>query len=96
MTATSLKLSKELKCRIERLADAAGKTPHAFMVETLTREAEQAELRQKFAAYSALSEKEATASGKAYALAATFDYLDKRVSGEKRRRPRAHAWRASK
>ena len=96
MAATSLKLPEELKRRIERLASTAGKSPHAFMVEALTREAEQSELRQRFATDSALSEKEAMASGKTYSLAPTFDYLDKRVSGRKVRRPRSHAWRASK
>ena len=96
MAATSLKLPENLKRRIARLASTAGKSPHAFMVEALTREAEQSELRQRFATDSALSEKEATASGKAYSLAPTFDYLDKRASGGNLRRPRAHAWRASK
>jgi len=60
------------------------------------REAERSELRQRFAADSALSEKEATAGGKTYSLAPTFDYLDKRVSGRKVRHRRAQAWRASK
>lgn len=96
MTATSLKLPADLKRRIERLAASAHKTPHAFMVETLAREAERAELREKFAADSALSEKQAMASGKAFDLAGAFDYLDARVSGKKTRRPRARGWRASK
>ena len=45
MAATSLKLPEGLKRRIERLAASARKSPHAFMVETLAREAERAELR---------------------------------------------------
>lgn len=96
MAATSLKLPEDLKRRIERLAATAQKTPHAFMVEALTREAERSELRERFAADAAQSEKEALPGGKAYSLAATFDYLAARVSGGKARRPRAHAWRASK
>lgn len=96
MAATSLKLSDQLKRRIERLAAAARQTPHAFMVETLTREAERGELRERFAAEAAESEGESMASGKTYDLGATFDYLTARVVGKKARRPRAHAWRALK
>lgn len=96
MAATSLKLPADLKHRLERLAAAARKTPHAFMIETLSREAERAELREQFAADAAQSEQEAMASGKAFNLAGTFDYLAARVSGKKIRRPRARAWRASK
>ena len=96
MAATSLKLPEELKRRIERLASAANKTPHAFMVEALAREAERSELRARFADEAARSEQETLASGKAFELAAAFDYLTARASGMKVRRPRARAWRPSK
>ena len=96
MTATSLKLPGDLKRRIERLANAANKTPHAFMVEALAREAERAELRARFADEAARSEEEALSSGKAFELATTFDYLSARAAGVKTRRPKARAWRRSK
>lgn len=96
MAATSLKLPDDLKKRIERLATAANKTPHAFMVEALTREAERSELRARFADESARSEKEALASGKAFELAGTFDYLTARASAVKARRPKIRSWRRSK
>ena len=96
MAATSLKLPDSLKQRIERLAGVAKKTPHAFMIDALTRETERSELRERFAADSALAEQEAMASGKAFSLASAFDYLEARVAGKKLKRPRAHAWRASK
>lgn len=96
MSATSLKLSQDLKRRIIRIAAQAGQTPHAFMVEALAREAARAELRERFAADSAESERQALDSGRAYPLGATFDYLEARLAGKKARRPRAHAWRASK
>ena len=96
MAATSLKLPEELKRRIERLASAANKTPHAFMVEALAREAERSELRARFADDAARSEEEAFASGKTFGLAAAFDYLTARASGTKARRPRARAWRPSR
>src|ERR1700751_2024737 len=96
MAAKSLKLPGDLKRRIERLARASNKTPHAFMVEALAREAERLELRARFADEAARSEEEAPPSGKAFELAATFDYLTARASGAKARRPKARAWRPSK
>jgi predicted transcriptional regulator len=96
MAATSLKLPENLKRRIEELASAANKTPHAFMVEALAREAERSELRARFADEAARSEEEAFSSGKAYELGATFDYLTARASGAKTRRPRVRAWQRSK
>jgi len=96
MAATSLKLPEDLKRRIERLASAANKTPHAFMVEALAREAERSELRARFADDAARSEEEAFSSGKTFGLAATFDYLTARASGTKTRRPRARTWRPSR
>jgi predicted transcriptional regulator len=96
MAATSLKLPEDLKRRIERLASATNKTPHAFMVEALAREAERLELRARFADEAARSEEEALSSGRAFELAATFDYLTTRASGAKARRPKARIWRPSK
>ena len=48
MSATSLKLPEGLKRRITRLAGAANKTAHAFMVEALSQEADRAEIRERF------------------------------------------------
>jgi predicted transcriptional regulator len=96
MAATSLKLPDTLKRRIERLAASAQLTPHAFMVEALSREAERAELRARFAAEAAQSERETLAGHTTYGLAAAFDYLSARVAGKRTRRPRLHRWRASK
>jgi predicted transcriptional regulator len=96
LAATSLKLPDDLKRRLERLAAHAHKTPHAFMLEVLAREAERSELRERFAAEAAESEQQTLAGGKTYALEATFDYLEHRVAGTKARRPKARTWRASK
>ncbi len=96
MSATSLKIPEDLKRRIARLAANAGQTPHAFMVEALSREAERSELRARFAADAAESERETLESGRAYPLDVAFNYLEARVAGKKLRHPRARAWRASK
>jgi predicted transcriptional regulator len=96
MAATSLKLPEDLKRRIDVLAADARKTPHAFMVDTLAREAERLELRARFAADSAAAEHEALASGRSIPLSAAFDYLETRARGKRAARPRAQRWRASK
>ena len=99
MSATSLKLPENLKRQIAQLAASAGLTPHAFMIDVLSREAKRAELRAQFAADAADSEREALESGKAHSLDTAFNYLDARVAreaGKKVRPPRARAWRASK
>src|SRR2546421_12405638 len=80
MTATSLKLPEDLKRRIERLAENAHKSPHAYMIEALTREAERSELRERFASDAALAEKEAMTSGRGFGLSAAFGYLAARAS----------------
>jgi len=95
MAATSLKLPDELKRRIATLANESGKTPHAFMVETLAREAERLELRAQFAAEAEAAEKDAMRRKSGIPLAAAFDYLDNRLAGGKAKRPRARRWRAS-
>ena len=96
MAATSLKLPDELKRRLERLAANVQKSPHAFMVEVLRREAERAELRERFAADAAASQKKALSGGKTISLSRTFDYLERKIAGKKARRPQPRSWRASK
>jgi len=96
MSPTSLKLPDDLKRGIAKLAACSGQTPHAFMVDALAREAQRSELRQRFAAEAAESEREALDSGRAHSTDTTFDYLAARIAGENARRPRARSWRASK
>jgi predicted transcriptional regulator len=96
MAATSLKLSDELKRRIERAAAEAHKTPHAFMIDALTRETERRERQGQFAADAERAEQEALASGRAVPLEAAFEYLGARVSGRRPRKPRLTAWRKSR
>ena len=66
MSATSLKLPQGLKRRIARLAGAANKTPHAFMVEALSQEADRAEICERFAKDAAISEAETMESARLF------------------------------
>jgi len=48
MATTTLKLPEDLKERIAPLAEASGKSPHAWMVEAIALQAEAAEKRNAF------------------------------------------------
>jgi hypothetical protein len=96
MAATSLKLPDPLKRSLAQLAKEAGTTPHAYMVDALAREVQRAQLRARFVATAAKSEREAVSSGKAHSLDAAFEYLEAKLAGKSARPPRARAWRASK
>jgi predicted transcriptional regulator len=86
---TTLKLPDSLKKRIAPLADAAGKTPHAWMVEALEAQADLAEKRRAFhgEARARLAEFERT--GTAYRAADVHRYFGALVSGRKAKRPRS-------
>ena len=95
MGATSLKLSDELKKRIQTLVSGTDKSAHAFMVEAIARETERAELRRRFGDEAAQAEEETLRSGKAYDATEVFAYLKAKAAGKKVRRPRAKSWRRS-
>lgn len=62
MSTTTLKLSDELKSRITPLAEAAGKTPNAWMVEVLEAQVALADRRRSRFFRSATSAKPASVS----------------------------------
>lgn len=90
MTAsTTLKLPEELKSRIAPLAESAGKTPHAWMVEALQAQAELAEMREAFLAEAMASAAEADAGGPLYAMEDVHAYIRARAAGKVARPPKA-------
>jgi predicted transcriptional regulator len=91
--ATSLKLPRELKTRIAAAADAAGKTPHAFMIEALERETARAEQYDAFIEDAVEAEREHERSGTHYAADDVFAYMSARAAGKRPRRPRPKTWR---
>lgn len=85
--ATTVKLPPRLKKRIGPLAKAAGKSPHAWMVDALAVQVEQEELRRSFVA-EALDSQAAVAAGEpVYAAGDVFAYLRAKVAGRKMKRP---------
>ena len=84
---TTLKLTDELKQRITPLARAAGKTPHAWMVDALERQAALAEARADFMRMAEESARDVDAGGALYAAADVVDDLIARAEGRRTRRP---------
>jgi predicted transcriptional regulator len=87
MPSTTLKLSAELKKRIAPLARAAGKSPHAWMVETLEEAAQRAELRLDFIEEALEAAAEIDAGGPLYAAEDVHEYFLGRLAGRKVKRP---------
>jgi predicted transcriptional regulator len=87
-SSTTLKLSDDLKKRIAPLAESAGKTPHAWMVDALETQATLAERRRAFVADARAAEKEVEKQGLVYRAEDVHRYVLARVAGKKARRPR--------
>ena len=89
MTAsTTLKLPLALKQRIAPLARAAGKTPHAWMVEVIEVHATLAEKRSAFVADALAAEVEVKNTGRAYRAEDVHRYIRARAAGKSSRRPK--------
>ena len=90
---TTLKLPATLKARIGPLARRSGKTPHAWMVEALEREAERAELREGFIQDALEAADEIDRGGPLYAAEDVRAYLIGRAEGKGTTRPKPVAGR---
>ena len=87
-STTTLKLPEPLKARIAPLAEAAGKTPHAWMIDALEAQAALAEMREAFIAEAEASAAEVDAGGPLYAPEDVHAYILARATGKAARRPR--------
>jgi predicted transcriptional regulator len=88
-TTTTLKLPESLKKRIAPLAESAGKTPHAWMVEALETLAEQP---RAFVADALAAEKEVKKTGLVYRAKDVHRYIRARAAGKKPARPKPVKW----
>lgn len=91
-TTTTLKLPESLKKRITPLAEAAGKTPHAWMVEALETHATLAEKRKSFVADAVAAEKEVKKTGLVFRAEDVHRYIRARAAGKKPARPKPVKW----
>ena len=93
LAATSIKIPRALKAKIERLARKAGQTSHAFMLSALKGQAEAAERYQAFLADGIRADEAMLRSGLGYAAADVHAYLEAKITGRRVRRPRPVRWR---
>lgn len=91
--ATSLKLPRALKTRIDAIAKTSGTTAHAFMVEALAREADRIERYEAFVEDAVRAERAMERTGTYYDAADVFRYMEARAAGRVPKRPKAKTWR---
>jgi len=94
MSATTLKLPEALKKRLIGLAQAEGKSPHAYMIEALEEHAARAERRRDYLAAgdAALADYERT--GIAYAMEDVEQYIVALAEGRRAAKPKP--WKRAK
>ncbi len=81
MATTSLKLPEPLKERVAKLAEATGKTSHAFMVEAITVETERTEKYQAFMQSALDAKKNFDETGMAYDADEVHAYMRAKIQG---------------
>jgi len=81
-STTTLKLPEPLKARIAPLAEAAGKTAHAWMIDALEAQAALAEMRERFIAEAEASAAEVDEGGPLYAAEDVHAYIVARAAGK--------------
>ena len=91
--ATSLKLPRELKERLDHLAKESGASAHAYMLSALQAHAERAELAHQFLQDAISADEAMQKSGKGYVAQEVHAYLTERAKGKVARRPQAKSWR---
>lgn len=89
MPAVTLKLPDDLKARINELAAASGKSPHAFMIDALAAQAAREESRRMFVASALAAREEVARYGQVMEADDVHKWLLARPSGKKAARPRA-------
>lgn len=89
MSTTTIRLPEELKERVNRAAQCAGTTPHAFILGAIAEGVEDAERRDEFHSTAEQRYAQIVASGKTIPWQEMRGYLEARIAGSKPSRPRA-------
>jgi predicted transcriptional regulator len=87
MSTTTIRIEDDLKARVAAAAEQEGKTPHAFIVEAIARQVEQAEQDADFHRVADSRWAKVLASGKTVPWDKARAYLEARAAGTKARRP---------
>jgi predicted transcriptional regulator len=90
--ATSLKLPKDLKSRIARLAKRNHQSPHAFMLQMLEERVDDAERFERLVEDAREADRHMQESGEGFAAADVHEYLQAKVEGRTVGRPKSVRW----
>ncbi len=85
---TTIKLPDELKDRVATAAAAAGKSPHAWMVDAIAAQAALAQRRQAFVASALKAEQEVAEYGLVYDADEVFSYILAKAEGKRAVKPK--------
>ena len=88
MSTTTIRLTDELKARVEKAAKRAGTTPHNFIVQAITERAAYDELRAEFEKVAEQRYEEFLETGMSIPWNRMREYLLKRATAKPARRPR--------
>ena len=89
MTTTTIRIDDELKSRVAAVAERAGKSAHAFIVEAIEQTVQQAEAHADFHRVADERWAKLLATGKSIGWDELKVYLEARAKGERPRRPTA-------
>lgn len=93
VVATSLKIPRHLKSRIDRLAKRADESAHAFMLRALEGQVDAAERYQAFLREGRRTDAAMLRSGLGHRAEDVHEYLSSLAAGHKPTRPKPTRWR---
>lgn len=87
MSTTTIRLTEDLKTRVAKAAENAGKTPHALILDAIAEKVGEEERRNEF--YDTASQRFAqiVASGESVPWDKMRSYLEQRLNSKKPNRP---------
>jgi predicted transcriptional regulator len=88
MSTTTIRLPQDLKKRIVRAAERAGRTTHSFILEAIAEKADQEERQGEFQDMAEQRYAGILASGKTVPWGEMRRYLERRLTGNKIARPK--------
>ena len=89
MSTTTIRLPDALKARVAKAAEAAGTTPHSFILEAIAEKAELAERRAEFHALADQRYAEFLETGESIPWEEARAWLMQRMAGKRVKRPAA-------
>lgn len=89
MSTTTIRLPEELKARVAKVAEAAGMTPHGFIVEAVAAKAAEAEARSQLDVEVAARWARFLETGEAVPWAEMRQYMLDKAAGRPALRPKA-------